>query len=482
MSATMEDHVLALEASSEHLVISRPSFYHRLWGLVTHCLLRTWLEAPHYGLVNHLLTHLSLATTIAGATLSSHPQAVFVEKLDPELEAPEKRSRRSPDFAALLSYLGIPNPMGGPSHRPRLAFWWEVKPAWHLHHARDVGASFQPMAQLIDQAKYAFAHYGGERYYAFYSIGLQVYCVLFTNRAPSQEPHTLPEAEELPPSIGPRKRPRPEQGNPHPRLSQDLVPSPDVQMIFMNQRLLVGPDDNLELNPYILSALRSAASDLDVTFQRSFLDPPQGLLIPVEMMADAQDTYTASIAVSNKLDDGVDDDNDPSSEEERPLKPGTAAHSESAAYRSRKPNRTVVYPTRSRTPSVSESSLREGSSGRDLSSERNARSDSEDRASLDGIYPPPSTSSSRSSVPAAGPSTQRRSRRSSSASSRSRRVHDDFEALEGRVDGRKTRPLPSRNLRPAAARAAAARNEWSEVPFASEPVSSAALRRKDRKA
>ncbi|KAI0043132.1 hypothetical protein FA95DRAFT_1682094 [Auriscalpium vulgare] len=337
---TMEEHARALEQSSDHIVFSKARFYRTLGPYVTLAMRTFWLEAAFYGVANHILTHLALTadSDITNAGFGVYPQAIFTRHFDPEEEEPLSRSHRCPDVATILSYLGAPTMVDAATAPPRLGFWWEMKP--HRRridqpHLIDYAPNFTHMRQLIEQARYAFAHYGGLQYYAFLSEGLNITFVSFTNPKRDQESDSVDvdaSSSSLAALDGTASRKRPRTDDPSSMSSQRLEsPLPKPKLIFLGQPLLLNARTNPEINPLVLCALHTAAVSSGATFEPSYMQPPPGYTIPEELTLLAEEAYRQfEDTYPQKY---IKEDSPEGSEDEAPRRISKQARDDANAYR-----------------------------------------------------------------------------------------------------------------------------------------------------
>ncbi|KAI0040119.1 hypothetical protein FA95DRAFT_1612041 [Auriscalpium vulgare] len=313
---SLEDYASALRKSPEYIVYSRTRFYRNLGPYVTLTMIQSWLEAPFYGLINYILAHFSFSVDIPGASFGPHPQSVFVKNLVPEMVKAMARSYRSPDFATLISYIGFPTIMGKPTAVPRLAFWWEVKPVLKTRpkSREDLSSVFFHVLQLQEQARYAFAHYGGSHYYAFISEGLKVSFIYFANPNSHTDPYDIPEASSSSGGLegrSSRKRHRGDTSTAQPE-HQHVVPLPTPEPLFIGQPLLVGLGSELGINPLVLAALHIASGASGATFEPSFLDPAPDFAVPEALTRRAKAEYAEFVRL-DLLKDLQENEDDPSS-------------------------------------------------------------------------------------------------------------------------------------------------------------------------
>ncbi|KAI0048793.1 hypothetical protein FA95DRAFT_995968 [Auriscalpium vulgare] len=266
-----------LEQDENFIVVNRQRFTDNLHALVVFSLQHRDLEAPLYGVLNHILMHYCLTVNVAGAGFSTSPQSVFGTDLglNPDEFVGLLRSWRVPDFANIFAFLSSLT-SDAPTASPILAFWCEVKPSqsgdWrqieHQSHCRRL--FFFNLFQLRTQAVHAFVHYPAERHWAFMVTGFYVTAVEFEN-----------------PNWKKAKEARSRRGGAsQPGTDSILSLRPDdlpIKIVFLAEPLFLGSLHQLQVNPLFLSFLRKASAHSRANFQPSFLQMGTNYELPRQL-------------------------------------------------------------------------------------------------------------------------------------------------------------------------------------------------------
>ncbi|KAI0047362.1 hypothetical protein FA95DRAFT_1606160 [Auriscalpium vulgare] len=285
-----------------YIVIRHRDFLQGLCSLSLNALEQHSLEAPLYGVVNHVVNHLCLTISLDGATVSTHPQPVFGTDLDPDSASSAYRSRCSPDFGTIKTFCGAHGRLPfKPSSLAQLTVYWETKKSprggdWRVKKDQKncVNWFWTAFPQLRAQAMHAFSHYPAEKYLAFMNVGFYVSAVIFFNpqwgkSAPAKTKASDPSEQEAGPSrIAGVKRPRVDSAakdTSFPLSGEDITF--DIQ--FICEPMLLGGDDtnkwaDLRVNPLLLHFLNTVLASPGASIQPSFMSS-DGYQVPAQVKA-----------------------------------------------------------------------------------------------------------------------------------------------------------------------------------------------------
>ena len=256
------------------IAISRRGFFTDIGNLVWHASSFNQIEAPLYALYGRILTdYCAISEHPSGdATFACHPQPFFVHGKAKGTK--DYRERRSPDFAALITFLQYCGNLDALYRKSRLIFWLEIKPlafdeGWDTPEPRHTSIEMisNHLPQVNQQALFAFSHHAGDEIFCFLIIGTFFSLLKYTRPSTTMsegESSTILSTPCTPPGRA-HKRQRLHQPQDSP-----IVPEPLYYGEPIFQKKFT------DFAPLFLKALNDITLANGFSFQPSFFQVPPG--------------------------------------------------------------------------------------------------------------------------------------------------------------------------------------------------------------
>ncbi|GBE86206.1 hypothetical protein SCP_0900850 [Sparassis crispa] len=279
--------------SQTNVLIQKAGFFNKLRVMIGHARALREEESHLYMLYGHILT--TFCETAGDPldvdrALGCEPQSAFAAPTGTRFD------RRIPDFTVMVTFFHDIDVVDrfSPSYRsPTLGFWLEVKPLnckdnWmsdegHRTARRDV---WSHLAQLNEQAMFAFNHFTGDTFYGMLILG--IYFSVFEYLRPTPPPTHPPSPSELhPPTDGNQPQKRQKRKRDHDvstyRAYVDQEVEPEYfsltrvhpRTLYYCEPILM--NDGEDFNPLFRKALWDimAWREMDFPFQPSFFTLPR---------------------------------------------------------------------------------------------------------------------------------------------------------------------------------------------------------------